>query len=76
MVGWQDYAPIMLDAGDKQHIPKIIQGERKRNGLPPMFDEQLATGATNCTQQTIENPAVQVALPISFAPALIWQPHG
>jgi hypothetical protein len=72
MVGWQDHAPIMLDAGDKQHIPKIIPGERKRNGLPPMSDEQLATGATNDTEQTVENPVVQVALPISFAPAPIF----
>jgi YD repeat-containing protein len=58
---------ITLDERDKGQIPKIIQRERKRHGLPPLSDDKLAAEAANFTVTVVENPLVQVTLNVSFA---------
>jgi hypothetical protein len=58
---------ITLDERDKDQIPKIIQRERKRHGLPPLSQERLAAEAKNFTTTAVENPLVQVTLNVSFA---------
>lgn len=58
---------ITLDARDKGQIPKIIQRERKRHGLPPLSDEELAAAAGTYTTTAVENPLVQRSLSVSFA---------
>lgn len=58
---------IAMDARDKDQIPKIIQRERKRHGLPPLSDEELATEVGTYTTSAIENPLVQISLSVSFA---------
>jgi len=58
---------ITIDARDKDQIPKIIQRERKRNGLPPLSPDELAEKAKGFTVTTVEQPVVQVNLEVSFA---------
>lgn len=58
---------ITLDERDKGQIPKIIQRERKRHGLPPLSDEELAVAAGTYTKTAVENPLVQRTLSVSFA---------
>lgn len=58
---------ITVDLTDKDQIPKIIQRERKRHGLSPLSDEQLAIEAQNFTVKTIEQPLVQMTIQASFA---------
>ena len=41
--------------------------ERRRNGLPPLTDEELAIAATNYTTGTVDNLLVQKTLNVSFA---------
>jgi hypothetical protein len=41
--------------------------ERKRHGLPPLDDQQLAAAAADYTVHTVENPAVLLSLDVSFA---------
>lgn len=57
---------ITIDARDKDQIPKIIQRERKRHGLPPLSDEELAADVATYTTTAIENPLVQISLSVSF----------
>ncbi len=64
---------ITLDPSEKDQIPIIIQRERKRKGLPPFSDEELAKAASNYEVRTIENPVVKVEVPpVSFA----YLPHA
>jgi hypothetical protein len=58
---------ITIDARDKDQVPKIIQRERKRTGLPPLSSEDLAIEASNYTINTIKNPVVQIDISASFA---------
>jgi hypothetical protein len=58
---------ITLDARDKDQLPKIIARERKRRGLPPLSDEQLAKEANNYKTTTVSNPLIQINPSISFA---------
>lgn len=63
----QKVLQITLDARDKDQIPKIIARERKRRGLRPLSDEQLAAEAINFTTTNVDNPLVQVNPRVSFA---------
>ncbi|HEY1749599.1 MAG TPA: hypothetical protein VGG11_22920 [Xanthobacteraceae bacterium] len=58
---------ITLDERDRGQIPKIIQRERKRHGLPPLSSERLAIEAANYTVRTVENPLIQIDIQVSFA---------
>jgi hypothetical protein len=58
---------ITLDERDKDQIPKIIQRERKRHGLPPLSAEELAAEASQFTVTTVNNPVVKVDISVSFA---------
>jgi len=58
---------VTLDERDKDQIPKIIQRERKRHGLPPLSKEALAAEAKKFTVTVVENPLVQVTISVSFA---------
>jgi hypothetical protein len=58
---------ITLDARDKDEIPKIIQRERKRGGLPPLSAEELTVAAATYTTNVVENPLVQISVNVSFA---------
>lgn len=60
---------IIIDERDKDQIPKIIQRERKRHGIPPLSEEHLAAEVQKATENitTIENPAVLIELSVSFA---------
>lgn len=58
---------ITLDQRDKGQIPKIIQRERKRQGLPPLSSEELAIEAGKATLSTIERPLIQVNVNVRFA---------
>ncbi len=63
----QKMIQITLDERDKGQLPKIISRERKRRGLPPLSDEQLAIEAKNFTMTTVNNPLIQINPRISFA---------
>jgi hypothetical protein len=63
----QKVRQIIIDARDKDQIPTIIQRERKRHGLPPLSDEELALQASNCEAKSIENPTVHMNIKASFA---------
>jgi HNH endonuclease len=58
---------ITLDARDLKQIPKIIQRERKRHGLPPLSAEQLAAAAQDFTTTTVDTPLIQKSISVSFA---------
>jgi hypothetical protein len=58
---------ITLDERDKDQIPKILQRARKRQGLPPLSPEELATKAGEFKVTAVENPLIKVEIPISFA---------
>jgi hypothetical protein len=58
---------ITLDERDKKQIPKVIQRERKRHGLPPLSPEDLAIEASKFTVKTVEPLLVQVNIDVSFA---------
>lgn len=58
---------ITLDERDKDQIPKVIQRERKRHGLPPLSAEELAIEASKFTVTTVDNPVVKVDISVSFA---------
>ena len=59
---------IILDANDADQIPKIIQRERRRHGVPLLSPEQLAAEmekwAANIS--TIENPTILIERYYSF----------
>jgi hypothetical protein len=61
------FRQITIDERDKDQIPTIIQRERKRHGLRPLTDDELAAAATNCTTGTVDKPLVQRSLSFSFA---------
>ena len=58
---------VTLDERDINQIPKIIQRERKRHGLPPLPKEGLAAAAKRFTITVVDNPLVQVTINVSFA---------
>lgn len=58
---------ITLDARDKDQIPKVIQRERKRHGLPPLSQDELAIEAGKFTETTVEPIVVQANIQVSFA---------
>jgi hypothetical protein len=60
---------IIIDERDIGELPKIIQRERKRHGVPPLSDEQLAAEVLKASQNIvrIDNPAVHIELSVSFA---------
>jgi hypothetical protein len=59
---------ILIDERDRDQLPKIIQRERKRHGLPPLSDVELAAEiakfATNVTE--VVNPEVNVQKTFRF----------
>ncbi|WP_233202514.1 hypothetical protein [Dyella sp. AD56] len=57
---------ITLDERDKDQIPKILQRARKRQGLPPLSPEELATKAGEFKVTSVENPLIKVEIPIKF----------
>lgn len=63
----QKVRQISIDARDKDQIPKIIQRERKRHGLPPLSQEELQSEVAKATQSTISNLAIRKDLSVSFA---------
>jgi hypothetical protein len=60
---------IIIDESDKDQIPKIIQRERKRHGMPPLSQEQLTAEFLRWTENitTVENPGVIFEWSFSFA---------
>ena len=60
------FRQITLDARDIDQIPKIIQRERKRRGLPPLRDEELAIAAANYTVKVVEKPVIAHPINVSF----------
>jgi hypothetical protein len=60
---------IIVDARDKSEIPKIIQRERKRHGLPPLSEEQIVAEVEKAAQNsvTVENPQLLIELSANFA---------
>ena len=60
---------ISVDVQDIAQIPKILQRERKRHGMPPMADEELVAEVARATQNisTTESLSVHMNLKISFA---------
>lgn len=60
---------IEVDARDRDQIPKIIQRERKRHGLPLLSPEQLAAEVERATQNvvSVQNPQVLIETSASFA---------
>ncbi|MFI5020558.1 MAG: HNH endonuclease [Alphaproteobacteria bacterium] len=60
---------IIVDEKDKDQIPKIIQKERERHGVPPLSAEQLAAEVRRWTENviTVENPRVLIERSYSFA---------
>jgi hypothetical protein len=58
---------ITLDERDKDQLPKIIARERRKRGLPPLSDEQLAIEAQNFTVTSVDKPLIQMNLSVSFA---------
>lgn len=58
---------ITLDERDVGQIPKIIQRERKRHGLPPLNEEELAAASANYTVNAVEQPCLKLSPSISFA---------
>ena len=63
----QKVRQIIVDARDKDQIPTIIRRERRRHGLPPLSDEELALQASNYEAKSIENPTVHMNIRTSFA---------
>lgn len=58
---------ITIDERDKDQIPKILQRERKRQGLPPLSPEELASKAAEFKVKAVEHPLIKVEIPINFA---------
>lgn len=58
---------ITLDERDKSQIPKIIQRERNRQGLPPLSPEDLAIASNEITINSVEQPSVTFNIKVSFA---------
>jgi hypothetical protein len=60
---------ISIDAKDIGQIPKIVQRERKRTGLPPASSDELAQilEAARRSVQTIETPRLRGRRKIDFA---------
>jgi hypothetical protein len=65
---------ISIDARDKEQIPKIIQRERKRHGMRPLSEAELAKQVAKEAQNisTIDNLAIRKDLSVSFA----YLPHA
>jgi len=47
---------ILIDERDKDQLPKILQRERKRHGLPPFTDAELAHEIAKFAVTEIVNP--------------------
>ena len=62
----QKVREIIIDERDKDQIPKIIQRERKRHGLPPLSSEELAAQVSSYAANSIENPTVNMNIRVSF----------
>jgi hypothetical protein len=60
---------ISIDARDRGQIPKIIQRERKRHGMPPLPPDELAIEVAKATQNvsTMSPIPIRKDLNISFA---------
>jgi len=58
---------VTVDIQDKEQIPKIIQRERKRHGLPPLSENELVIEARKSTVETIEQPNLLMDVQVSFA---------
>ena len=58
---------VTIDAEEKEKIPKIINRERKRLGLPPLSDEEIQKHASEFSVETINNPQINVRVTTSFA---------
>ncbi len=63
----QKIRQITIDAKDKDQIPTIIQRERRRHGLPPLSDAELAIAASNYTASTVEPVLIQKDINVRFA---------
>jgi hypothetical protein len=58
---------ITIDARDRDQIPKIIQRERKRHGLPPLSDVELAAAAGDFEMKEVKNPVLKLSINADFA---------
>jgi hypothetical protein len=60
---------IIVDERDKGQIATIIQRERKRHGIPPMPEDELAAEVLKATQNvtTVDKPKINIPLKVSFA---------
>src|SRR5208337_1393452 len=58
---------ISIDARDREQIPTIIQRERKRHGMPPLSQDELAIEVAKANVTTISNLAIRKDLSVSFA---------
>jgi hypothetical protein len=60
---------ISIDARDKGQIPKIIQRERKRHGMRPLSEAELAEQVVKAVQNiaTLDNLAIRKDIRVSFA---------
>ena len=58
---------IIVDAKDRDKIPVIINRERKRHGLPPLSDDELAVEISKLAVNSLVNPTVLMNVRISYA---------
>jgi HNH endonuclease len=60
---------IFLDARDKAKVPNIIQRERKRHGLAPLNEAELAAEVRKSTGETftIDQPQLTMQLRMNFS---------
>ena len=60
---------IIVDERDIDQLPKIIQRERKRHGVPPLSEEQLADEVRRAAKNisVINNPNLLIEQSYSFA---------
>lgn len=60
---------IIVDERDRDQIPKIIQRERKRHGVPPLSEQELAAAVEAATKnvETVTKPQLLISLSANFA---------
>ncbi|WP_265589650.1 HNH endonuclease [Gluconobacter cadivus] len=58
---------ITLDKRDQDQIPKIINRERRRHGLPPLPEQEIASHIENLTINKVEKPIIKINHSIDFA---------
>nr|WP_298260151.1 HNH endonuclease [Bradyrhizobium sp.] len=63
----QKIRQIVVDARDKEKVTVIINRERKRHGMPPLSDEELAIEVSKLSVNTLVNPTVRMNICVSYA---------